>query len=549
MAAGRARRESRGDGVSELEKNLGGGRLEEAAGGSEADTEPLSAAKAAAARPVGGLGARVLPLILGPEHGLALDLLKLAVPIIAMALSRLLMTFIDFAMVSQLGTEAQAAISPASFLIFTVGCVAMGVAQAVQTFVAQADGRRDRKVVGAYAWQSYYIAGAFAIVILPLSLTTESWFAYISAAGQHPPAMAKQAAEYIQICLWSTVPAVLCIGLNGLFNGIQKPRITVVATVVSLVVNVIGNWLLIFGNLGFPRLEMAGAAIATVLAWAARCVVLAWAMLRPELDGEYNTRRTYAPDLAKLRELARVGLPMSVQWLIDIGSFLVFLMLIVPPFGVHATAASNIGMQCMHLAFMPPIGMAIALSSKVGYAIGERNLENARRYVRLTLRLNLIYMVAMGVLFLLAGGSLISIFNGDPEVIRVGGQIMLWVAVLQAFDAVAITYMNALRGAGDTRVPAVYLAIAAWGVFIGGGYAVALLAPQFGASGPWMMCAAHLAVLGALLWHRWGSGAWSRVRIFDEPAAPQPPLTEPAAGPLLPEGSHADPGPERSTGA
>jgi len=458
---------------------------------------------------------QTLPHIRDPQNQ-TLALLRLALPMIGMMVSRLLMTFIDFAMVSVLGTEAQAAISPATIFVFVVGCVGMGIAHAVQTFVSQADGRGEPQQAGAYAWQSFYIAGVMALVVLPLTATTGTWFGWIAALGEHAPEVAAMEVQYVEIALWTVVPSVVCIGLNGFFNGVQRPRITLIAVLASLAVNLVGNWLLIYGNLGFPRMEVAGAAVATVIAWCVRAAVLTGAMLARGYDERYRTRYSFAFDAGKMAGLLRVGGPTAVQWLIDMGSWTVFIVLIMPPFGTAALAASNVGIQYIHLSFMPAIGLGMAVCSKVGFAIGEGRPQDAVQYTRIAMRLNGAYMGAVGLALLLLRGPLMWLFNDDPAVIDAGSWVLIWAAIFQVFDAMGITYMNALRGAGDTRWPAVVISTTSWGIFIGGGYAVSRALPQWGLNGPWLMCTLYIVVLGLLLRWRWRGGAWRKIRLFDD---------------------------------
>ena len=448
-------------------------------------------------------------------RGMTWNLLILAAPIILMMVSRMLMGFIDFWMVKYLGTTALAAISPAVMLVFTVGCVWMGVTNGVQTFVSQADGRGEQKICGAYGWQGMYIAAVSTLITWPLAATTEQWYGALAAFAKHEPEMARLEIEYTKIALWSIPFSVLSMGFNAFFMGIQKPRIALAAVFVSLVVNAVGDYLLVFGHYGFPEMGIAGAAVATVIGWAVRAVFLGLAMLLPQYDRLYNTRRSLAPSLSKLGGLLKIGGPTAVQWLVDIGSWLVFLAVIMPPFGVKAVAASNIGLQLMHLSFMPAIGIGIALCSQVGFAIGEQDIPRARAQARVAMRLTGIYMSLGGVMFITCGRLLTWMFDQDPEVIRLGQLVLIGVAVFQFFDAMCITYMNALRGAGDTRWPAVAVFVCCWGIFIGGGMVISHYAPHWGVLGPWGTCAVYIILLGLTMRWRWNGGAWEHIDLFN----------------------------------
>lgn len=470
------------------------------------------------------------------------ELLKLALPIIGMTVSRMMMGFIDFFMVSKLGTEATAAISPATLFVFAAACLGMGAATSVQTFVSQAEGRGQPREAGGYIWQIFYIAAAFLVLTIPFAITTETWFTWIMHAGNMPPRVGALALDYIAISLWSVPFAVLCAGLNGFFNGVQKPRIPLIATFISLVVNVIGNYLLIYGTFGFPQMGIAGAAVATVISWAVRAGLMTWALLLRQFDERFNTRHSTSLDWHKMGGIWRVGAPTAIQWVVDIGAWVVFLNVIMPYYGEVAMAASNVALQYMHLSFMPAIGIGMALCSQVGFAIGEQQPDRAVRKARVAFGVTAAYMGAIGLLFLAAGEPLMRFFSADPEVIKLGRVVLIWAAVFQIFDAMGISYMNSLRGAGDTRWPAVVVFICCWFVFVAGGYASRFVAPAWGIHGPWLACTVYISALGVALWLRWRGGKWRSIKLFKE-------RPEQAAGPPpRPEGPRPQPTDELECG-
>jgi MATE family multidrug resistance protein len=456
------------------------------------------------------------PALAAPRRSASFELLLLALPIIGMMVSRMLMGFIDVVMVARLGTDALAAISPAAMFVFLLSCLGMGLANGIQTFVAQADGRGEHRQAGAYAWQCFYIAGVFGLLTIPFAATVQTWFEPIARVGQHTEEVMALEAAYMRIALWSVAPSIVCMGLNAFFMGVQKPWITFGAVVLSLVANVFGNWVLIFGNLGFPALGIQGAAYATVFSWSLRALVLLGALLLPRFDRRYRTRGGTAFDWQKMKGLIRVGGPTSVQWIFDIGSWTLFMVLIVPQFGTVAMAAGNVALQLMHLSFMPAIGIGITLCSQVGFAIGRGEPDQAHARSAVAFRLNGIYMGCVGVLFVLAPRALMGWFTEGELVVEVGRLILLWVAIFQVFDAMAITYMSALRGAGDTFWPAVMMTLSCWVVFIGGGYMLARHVPAWYINGPWAMCTLYIIIVGLLMMWRWYGGHWRSIRLFDD---------------------------------
>ncbi len=453
-------------------------------------------------------------------------LLLLALPMIGITVSRMLMGFIDFAMVSQLGTAAQAAISPSTLLLFVIACAGMGIAQAVQTFVSQAEGRGEPERGGAYVWQTVYLALAAAAVSAPIALATPHWFPRLGQLGHHPPDVQEMEIAFLRYALWSIGPMTACAGLESFYNGIRKPRIGLVAVISSLVTIAAANYVLIFGKFGFPAMGIAGSGLATVLAWCVRLLVLAIPLTSTAIDARYHTRRSFALDVRKTREMLSVGGPISVQWLVDIGAWLVFAQLMMPPFGAVAMAGSNLAIQFMHLSFMPALGIGMALTTQVGNAVGAQRADEAALRVTVAQRVIFTYMALMAVVFVAWGRPLSALlcFESDDAtrdaVLDAAQAMLIWVAAFQVFDALCIVYSFAFRGAGDTRVPALMFAACCWGIFVGGGYAMVWLLPGWGYGGPWAMCTLYIVVLGLLLYWRWRAGTWRRVRLFDaSPAA------------------------------
>ncbi len=465
-----------------------------------------------------------VPAARGREN-LTLALLWLALPMVGMTLSRMLMGFIDFVMVSTLDTASQAAIYPCTLLLFTIACVGMGMAQGVQTFVSQAEGRGESHRAGAYLAQTLVIAAAATVVSAPLAWLCPNWVALLGHAGGHPADVQPMEVRFLTYALWSIGPMTASAGLESFYNGIKRPMIAFYAVLASLVTIALGNYALIFGHWGFPAMGIAGSGLATLLAWCVRLAVLLLPLASRSLDERYHTRHGFRLGGRQLLDILRFGSPISFQWLVDIGAWLVFVQLMMPPNGKVAMAAAGIAIQFMHLSFMPALGIGIALTTQVGNEVGAGRPEEAVLRVRVARRVICGFMGLMALLFALAGGPLASLLCYEQnaavhsEVVSTAAAMMLWVALFQVSDALCIVYSFALRGAGDTRGPAVLFAACCWGIFVAGGCLLMWRAPQLGYHGPWAMCAAYIIILGVLLLRRFNSRAWEKIRLFDRQPA------------------------------
>ncbi len=441
-------------------------------------------------------------------------LLRVSGPIMVATISRAVMQFVDFVMVSQLqhATDAQAAVGASGVTLFVVIGFWIGVMSCVNTFASQSLGRSRPAECGAYAWQSIYISLAAGALALPLLIMVKPLFAYFDHGSRVVP----YEIDYMQIGLFSIGPFTMQVALSNFFNGVHRPRVTMLSAVGANLFNVGANYLLIFGNptLGIPRLEVAGAALGTLLAAVFRCVWLVAAMLWPYYAERFATRRTWRWDGAKSRNLLRVGLPAGLQFAFDVMAWSLFMMWLVGRFGPDHLAASNIAWQWCHLSFMPALGIGIALTAVVGKAIGQGRPDVARRRTTIALACCGGYMALCGLAFILFRGFFVGALTKEDEVLRIGCQLMVCGGLFQISDAMCLTYNSALRGAGDTVWTAVALVATCWTILVGGGYTLTQVAPQLGALGPWIAATTYVGVLGLILTARWRRGRWEKIDIF-----------------------------------
>src|SRR5262249_18110762 len=158
---------------------------------------------------------------------------------------------------------------------------------------------------------------------------------------------------YCDIAFWSMGLAIMSVGLEGFFNGIQRPSVELISIVIAVVFNAIGNYALVFGHFGCPQMGIAGSAVATVIAWSIRVCLMLIVFLSAKFNARYGTRGAWRFSIDRLREILAMGGPIGLQWFLDVTSWFVFLTLMMAKFSTAALAAANIALQFMHLSFMP----------------------------------------------------------------------------------------------------------------------------------------------------------------------------------------------------
>jgi MATE family multidrug resistance protein len=284
-------------------------------------------------------------------------------------------------------------------------------------------------------------------------------------------------------------------------------------------VNVFANWLLIWGNWGLPEMGLAGAAWGTNIGGAVEVLLLIAFVFEPGVRRMYHVS-DWRLRSERLLTLVRIGVPSGLQFVGDVLAWAVFGMLVMAAFGTGAMAANTFAMRFMSLSFMPAFGISAAVTALAGRYIGRGMPDVAAARTALGFRVTAVYMVACGVMFFVFRHELMSIFTDDPEVLRWGAMLLVFVAVFQVFDAMFIVYSGALRGAGDTLVPAIVTAVMCWTLVVGVAYAVAMWLPGLGILGPWTVATTYGALLGVYMLVRFKRGAWRKIRIDrDEPQA------------------------------
>lgn len=440
-------------------------------------------------------------------------ILWMSIPVVVTNSSRALMDVVDFTLVKYLNDpEAMAAILPAQMLVWTFIVIGFGLVAAVNTFASQAVGRGEPREASAFAWQSVYLAALFGLIALALVPFLPAIVEFI---GLEPGVQERQLA-YARVCFYGVAPTILFNALGWFFIGIHRPWTTMWASLEANVVNAIVAYMLMFGSFGICEpMGIAGAAWGTFVAVTYRSIRLVITMMSQPIAGQFGCRATWRPSWSRLVRLCRVGAPMSFSFLCDVAVWAIFVnVLIGRNFGTVDLIATNAAWQYMRIAFFPIIGLGQAATALVGKSIGSGELNRAEREVRLTVIITLAYIGALSVLYGGFGERMIGWFYHDAEVMRVGGRVLLCVAVFQLFDALGIVYTAALRGAGDTFWPSVFFSAANWLFIVGGGWVMVTYFRAWGSAAPWIAATALFIVGSAYLWWRWRRGGWRSIDLF-----------------------------------
>jgi MATE family multidrug resistance protein len=447
-------------------------------------------------------------------------------PIILGSVSYTVMEFFDKWMVAKLGTEPLAAVGSSGLWSFTLSTLFLGIVGCVSVFAAQSLGRDRKEDCARYAWQGIYLsiaAGLLTLLLWPLS-------GPLFRSMHHGEVVQGLELSYFRIRLLGYIPMAWTTALAAFFQAVNRPRVPMWTAVVANINNLVFNYLLIFGKFGFPALGISGAAISTVMSQTLQLVLLQAVFTGPSFHREFRTRSAWRFDPALLRQLIRIGLPSGTSMFLDIFNWGIFTSYVVGRFGDVSLAAHNVAITFMQVCFMPAVAVNQGIAAIVGQWVGRGDIPRAKARTYTAIRLAMTYMTCMGLIFALFGGRLIeSMFSHDPGVIQLGHRLLILAAIFQAFDAVNIICMGALRGAGDTRWIMWLMFIGAYLFFLP--LALVLAFPmQGGAFGAWIGATIYIILLSGVLFARFHGAKWRHIDIFrDGGGAGDLPAPAPAA--------------------
>ena len=424
-----------------------------------------------------------------------------------------LMQFIDTLMLSHVGTTEATAASNSGLLAFSIISFGIGVLWVVNTLVSQAFGRNDCLSCGRYLWQGIWFGLLASLLLVPFLPVAPHMFRLFG----HEPLLVREESTYIQIVLGATVLKMIGTTFWQFLLATDRPVDVMTATVCGVSVNAVAAWAMLFGHLGFHPMGVAGAAWGQNAGVLVETSLLIAFAMRPRIRRVYNVLdwRLRWPEM---KQLIVVGLPSGAQITADVLAWSLFSVWVMGQFGTKAMAANAFMMRYMVLSFMPAFGISTAITALVGRYIGRGRPDLAIQRANLGFALTAIYMVSCGVFFYLGRHRLMHLFTSDPEILNTGAKLLVFAAVYQFFDALYITYNGALRGAGDTLVPAVATAILCWGITVLGGYLVARRWPELGPEGPWTAATIYGVILGIFIYSRFRRGRWMSIHLEQAPA-------------------------------
>ncbi|MEZ6059294.1 MAG: MATE family efflux transporter [Planctomycetaceae bacterium] len=457
-----------------------------------------------------------------PHHaaGSFRELLAVSLPLIISAGSLSVMSAVDRIMLAGYSVDALAAVTPASMLHWTVICVPMGMILYANTFIAQFDGAGRPGRVAASVWQAVWLA---IISGLLLTLLTPFTHDVLSLTG-HAASVVREESSYFNVLCLGSLGLLTSEALGTFYSGRRRTNVVMAVNVLGVVINFALDYVFIYGVGPFPQLGIRGAALATVLARVSGIVAYLILIRRENQRAKFPFPETWKPDSGLLRKFLRFGLPSGLHYFVDNSGFTAFL-LIVGTLNADALAATNLAFSVNGLIFVPLLGFGTAVQTLVGHHIGAGLQPAAIRTTWNAVRMALVWTGGAGVLLILCPEMSLKPFqlfarDSSPEteslkqILPTAVLLLQFVAVYSVFDALAVVFSSALRGAGDTLFPMLLTMFSSWLVMT----IPALLVVQSESASItklWLCCTAHITTMGSAMLLRFLSGRWKHIQLID----------------------------------
>lgn len=425
--------------------------------------------------------------------------LVLGIPLVGAQLAQLAIHTTDMVIVGQLGAEKLAAMVLAGQFFYVLFLFGTGFSIAVVPMVANAYGRGDMTQTRRALRMGMWVAIAYFILMLPVFLSAET---ILLALGQDP-SVSKAAGDYLTIAVWGLLPASLFYVLRGLVSAVGRAQIVLYITFVMLVVNAFLAYGLVLGRFGLPPIGMNGAAYAAVAVNTLSLVmIVVYVQVLQQTRAYEIFVRFWRPDWAALRDVLRLGFPISITLLAETMLFLAA-SLLMGTIGTIELAAHGIALQLASIAFMIPLGLSQVATVRIGIQHGKGDYPNLLR-AALT-----VYLLAAGITFtggvmfylipeVLAQPFLDRSVAGVDDVLRYAGVLVVVAGIFQLVDGVQAIAAGMLRGLKDARVPMIIALISYWPI----GFGFALLSTFYfnmGGVGVWMGFVTGLSAAAVLL--------------------------------------------------
>ncbi len=437
------------------------------------------------------------------------DVIRIAWPSFVELMLTQLTSMVDMMMVGQLGSWAIASVGLTMQPKFLMGTMFMAMNVGATALVARYKGAGKPEKANLILRQAIVMTAILSLIASVLGYVyAEPLIRFMGAAEEQTLA---GGTIYFRIQMLGMVVFALTSTFTATLRGVGNSRIAMTYNLVANLVNVVLNYLLINGHFGFPRLELAGASLATIIGQTVAFILALIVVLRGKNYLHLRFKDGFKPDLKSIKSIVNIGVPAMIEQLVMRAGAIIYVKT-VASLGTAAFATHQIGMNIQAMSFMNGHAFAVSATSLVGQSLGKKRSDMAQAYSRRARILGMLVSIVLGMTFFFFGEQIVALYSDEAEVIAMGGRILKLIALIQPFQSSQFILAGALRGAGDTRATAVITFLTVF--LVRPSFALlAILKLDWGLIGAWIALVLDQLLRSTLVLKRYNSGKWKSIRV------------------------------------
>ena len=449
-----------------------------------------------------------MPLLDLTEKNLNKNIFKLSIPVAIENVLHMSVFIIDAVMVGRLGTDALASIGLAGTLYFTISMVFSSLSVGSASIVARHIGAKEKEAAQVVGAQAVLMSLILGVLVTPLLLVFAEKMLVLMSAEPQVSALGK---SYLQIIGGFFIFRLIILACNGILRGAGDTKTPMKVTIIINCINILFNWLLIFGIGPFPRWGVAGAAWATAIAYTIGTVLLCTKLFTGRCILRISIRQIIQFHFESVKRIIRISIPAAIDAFLTQIGFLIFAK-IVAILGTIPLAAHQIAIRIESISFMPGFALAVSTATLVGQSLGTKNVNLALLSMRRSCYFAMALMGFFAFIFLIFPAQMATIFKPEPSVLSLAVVCVMIAALEQPALAIYMVYSGGLRGAGDTISPMIITIVGTlcfhvpisylFGITLGWG----LAGVWFGSALDWICRAIAIYIL-------YRRGRWKRVKV------------------------------------
>jgi MATE family multidrug resistance protein len=409
------------------------------------------------------------------------ETIKLAYPVVIGQLGHMMLGVVDSLMVGRLGAVYLAAASLVNGLILLILVLGIGMSVALTPLVAIAKGSEKHDECGIILRQGLLVNLIFSFLLVIVIYFLADLVYYLD----QPIEVAQYAESYLKILNISIIPFMLFQTYKQFSEGLSFTKPPMVILVVSNLVNAFGNWVLIFGNLGFPKMELDGAGYASLMTRIFMAIAIFLYIRNAKSFKEFDPSLKFKSiNMPIIKKIVNLGIPGGFQMFFEVGGFS-FAAIMVGWIGVNQLAAHQIALNLASITFMVGLGISISATIRIGNFLGKRDLAGIKKAGFTALFLVTLIMGSFGLLFFIFRNYLPTLYINDLEVIKIASSLIIIAAIFQIVDGLQVVGVGILRGLTDLKAPMFISFVAYWIIGLPVAYLLGFVF-QFGVEGIWV---------------------------------------------------------------